>query len=282
MAEQIGKIAAHFVVGDVDQAEALDARRIDQIAALLERIHLRESRRMLPPAAARRDLARADVQRGIDRPDQRRLADARIAGQQRDFPRQTRFQRFHSVAPLGARLQHLVAGQRIRVQEGGPGLAQLVGHIQIALIEHERRRYAIRLGRHQKAVDELVVRGRAVQRHDQESLIDVRRDDMRLFRQVRGAANDVVAAGTDADDRGRTVVGRLVLDPIADHHRIGGAAAPQTQAAPNPSGKRAPAADVAEHVPAAGALDNQCRRSLLHAHSLVFSRSASFSAARLR
>ena len=67
---------------------------------------------------------------------------------------------------------------------------ELVGHIAFALIEHERRRYAIRLGRHlTKAVHELV--GAAVGAATRPGK-RVARSSVMIC--ASGAANDVVAA----------------------------------------------------------------------------------------
>ena len=53
--------------------------------------------------------------------------------------------------------------------------------------------YAVALAGYQEAVDELRSRHGREQRHDQQRPVEVGGDDVRLFGEVRGPANEVVA-----------------------------------------------------------------------------------------
>ena len=217
-AEQFGEITGDLRPVEVDQPEPLDPRRIDQPAPLRERVHLRKSGRMAAFVVRVGNLADPHLQRRIDRADQRGLAHARIAREQRHAVAEPLQQRFRphaghhgrSRAAPGIRIaaeagrsfrpgflpprargidaqyfaarsrqfDHVVARTGIGFDKPGPLLLQLPGRIEVALVEQDRRRNVVRPGRHQETVDKLAVRSRTDERHHQQSLVDVRRDDV--------------------------------------------------------------------------------------------------------
>ena len=129
--------------------------------------------------------------------------------------------------------------------------------------QQNRDGYAVGLAGYQEAVDELRSRHGREQRHDQQRPVEVGGDDVRLFGEVRGPANDVVAARQYfADDSGVLFV-PFANDPVAHDYGIGRTYAFQTQASPDTALDRFPGvrADV---VPAACRTDYRSGELSLH------------------
>ena len=78
------------------------------------------------------------------------------------------------------------------------------------------------------------------ERGHEQCLIDVRGDDVRLFREVRGAPDDVVAARQDAFDHPLSVAAFGADHLVAHDDRIGRAEAFEADAAADAAGDRAP------------------------------------------
>ena len=262
-AHHLGEVVPQFGVVDVDQPEALDAGRVDHRPAAGQRIHRREGRRVAPLVMALGDFARADVERRVDCPDERRLAHARVARDERAAPRQQLPDALHPRA-IGRRdLQHLVTRPFVNGAERRNGLRVL----QVDLREQDHDRDLVGLARHEEAVDELGRRLGLAQRHHEQRAVDVRRDDVRLLREVRRPADDIVAPRHDVHDDMVAVLILLAAHLVAHDHRIGRPHPLQAQAAPDAAAHRfAVAQDV---VPAAGRTDHRSRKIPLH-RSTVF------------
>ena len=75
----LGEVVPQLLLLDVDQAKALDARCGDQRTTLREGIHGREGGRVTTLVVALGDVARANVERGMDALYEGRFADTRVA-----------------------------------------------------------------------------------------------------------------------------------------------------------------------------------------------------------
>ncbi|MFO0747915.1 MAG: hypothetical protein U1F43_19980 [Myxococcota bacterium] len=151
---------------------------------------------------------RADVERGADeRVHERRLADARVAGQHRD-----------AVVEDGAELVEPRArarrgaddtsAERDEVGELGPGA---VGAVEVALVEHDDdldRRVA---HGDPHAIDEASARAGEHRRHHDEP-VDVRRDGRQAARA--GAGIGALARGDRVTRGGSTVASMLTRSPM--------------------------------------------------------------------
>ena len=207
------------------------------------------------------DIARADVEPRLDGSGQGRFPHSGVAGQQG----RVSLQQFPHGLDAGAverrKLEDGVPGAFIGGFECGYGFGILCR--QVGFGQQNRDGYAVGLAGYQEAVDELRSRHGREQRHDQQRPVEVGGDDVRLFGEVRGPANDVVAARHYfADDSGVLFV-PFADDPVAHDYGVGRTYAFQTQASPDTALDRFPGvrADV---VPAARRADYRSGELSLH------------------
>ena len=110
--EYLRKIVRHFASLHLNRAEAFDAGRIDQIASVRKRNHFGECRSMNACLVIFGDIFRSELGMRQQFVDNRRFANARVPGQQRnpvaDLVRQRvdsfarRSAKFHAIVPDGA------------------------------------------------------------------------------------------------------------------------------------------------------------------------------------
>ena len=189
-------------------------------------------------AVALRDASRAQRQSGFECADERRLADARVARHER---RAAGDERTHRVEPRAVERREVddaVARAFVGGVEGRRGFG--VGRSEVVFGQQDRRGDLVGFARRQKAVEEFGDRHGLRERGHEQCLIDVRGDDVRLFREVRGAPDDVVAARQDAFDHPLSVAAFGADHLVAHDDRIGRADAFEADAAADAAGDRAP------------------------------------------
>ena len=81
--EDLAEIARQLLTPDVEGAEALDARCVDEVAAAGQREHLAESGGVHARVVGLGDVGRAQVGPGQDGVDERRFAHAAVAAEER-------------------------------------------------------------------------------------------------------------------------------------------------------------------------------------------------------
>lgn len=145
---------------------------------------------------------------------------------------------------MGGELHDGVAD--VLVEEAhGRLVAPLVLGEEVELVEGQDHGHAIGLRAGQETVDKGGACLRVVDRDDKQGLIDVGGEDVALFAEVGGSADDVVAPVADGGDEGRSLGIDADLHPVAHGHGIGAANALQAKVA----------LDLAVHHPAVVGLD---------------------------
>ena len=242
--EDLAEIARQLLAPDVEGAETLDARRVDEVAAAGQREHLAESGGMHARVVGLGDVGRAQVGPGQDGVDERRFAHAAVAAEERRLTLQQGQQARHVVGIMGGELHDGVAD--VLVEEAhGRLVAPLVLGEEVEFVEGQDHGHAIGLRAGQETVDEGGACLRVVDRDDKQGLIDVGGEDVALFAEVGGSADDVVAPVADGGDEGRSLGIEADLHPVAHGHGIGAANAFQAKVA----------LDLAVHHPAVVGLD---------------------------
>ena len=242
--EDLAEIARQLLAPDVEGAEALDARCVDEVAAAGQREHLAESGGVHARVVGLGDVGRAQVDPGQDGVDERRFAHAAVAAEERRLTLQQGQQTRHVVGIMGGELHDGVAD--VLVEEAhGRLVAPLVLGEEVELVEGQDHGHAIGLRASQETVDEGGACLRVVDRDDKQGLIDVGGEDVALFAEVGGSADDVVAPVADGGDEGRSLGIEADLHPVAHGHGIGAANALQAKVA----------LDLAVHHPAVVGLD---------------------------
>ncbi|MNT29869.1 hypothetical protein D3C72_1656320 [compost metagenome] len=198
------------------QAEFLEAGRIDDgtvRAQFVELVQARKGRRVLARVERGRDFAHGDVRVRHQQVDQRRLAHARLADQDRRLARQQGRQGGHGMLGFGARRHFIdgIAHRGIR-QQAFAGAFQRSGHVRF--VEDDARFDAGRVGRHQRARDQVVGKAR-LRRHDDEQL---RQIGGQQFRFVLVRAVQQGLAFLDAVDDGLVVRGARQVHDVAHGH----------------------------------------------------------------
>ena len=94
--------------------------------------------------------------------------------------------------------------------------------ITVYFVEDQLHRHTIGLGCSKKAVDKNGGSNRIVDRHDQHCLIYICGNDMRLFGEVRSAADDIILPFFDPGDEGGPFGIDIYVDPVSNRNWIGG------------------------------------------------------------
>ena len=214
--EYLGEVAGELLRFDVEGAEALDARRVDDPAATHGN-HLREGGGVLAEVMGIGDLCRAQVGIGHQLIDEGGLPYPAVATEQGDLVFEQGAQRINTVTCGGRDLPAGVTDGLVKLYHHLLVTA-LVGIEQVGLVEDEDHRHPISLSRCQKAIDEGSGGLRVVDSDHQKRLIDIRRQDMTLFGEVLRLADDVVTAVFDLGDE---TFGHA--NPVTHGYRVGGA-----------------------------------------------------------
>ena len=226
--ENFGEIMPDFFGFHVEGAEALDARRVDEVAGSAYGIHFGESGGVHALVVYGRDFARAGSGVGQDGVDESRLAYARIARKEGDASFKLLLQRVNALAGEG---RYFVAG----IADGGVEVyqcvqvAQVVFLIGIRFVEYKMYGDAVGFGRGEETVDEGGRRFGIVDGNYQHALVEVGRQDVRLLGQVRGTADDVVLAVFYLADEGGACRVENDLHAVAHGYGIGAAYAFQAK-----------------------------------------------------
>lgn len=220
--EDFGEIMGDFHPFHFDGAETFDARRVDQVAAFRQRDHFGEGSGVHAFVVVFGDVARAQVYAGYQFIDNRRLADARMTRQEGDFVFQLGLQGVQSFAGGGAEFQTGIADGGIEVDEALQ-IFLVFPVIPVDFVENQFDGYAIGFGRGQEAVDKHGGGNGVIDGYDQHRLVEVGGDDVRLLRQVGGAADDVVFPLFNRGDKGCALFVDVDLHPVAHGYGVGGA-----------------------------------------------------------
>ena len=128
--------------------------------------------------------------------DERRLANARVAAEERDLAFEQGPQGFDAFARLCRDSVTLIANSLVELNHHLLIVELVVGE-QVGLIEYKYHGHAIGLCRRQETVDEGCGGLRAADGDDEQSLIDIGSKDMALLGEVDALADDVVATVLD-------------------------------------------------------------------------------------
>ena len=218
--EDFLEVVSHFLLTHVERAEALDARGVDEISFLANLEHLGEGRRVHALVVVFRYFPRPRLEVGVDGIDECRLADARVPREERDAVVEQGTDFVDAFATDGGHLVTGIADVLIEVHQSVE-VAQLVVVVAVHLVEDEADGYAVGFRRGKEAVDE---DGRClgvVHRDHQETLVEVRGDDVRLLGEVGGAADDVVLPVVDGGDEGSALVVEHDVHAVAHGDGVG-------------------------------------------------------------
>ena len=254
--EDFGEVMAYLFLLHVEGTEAFDARRVDEVASAFEGEHLGEGGGVHAFVVGGGYLARAGCGVGQDGVDEGGLAHARVAGQKGDASAQLSLEEVDARASLlGRNLEAGIADGGIEVDEAVQ-VMEVVGIVGVCLVEDELDGDAIGFGRGEEAVDERGRRFGVVDGYDEHALVEVGRDDVRLLREVRGTADDVVAPVFDFADEGGAFLIEQDVYVVAHRHGVGAANTLQAEVAFDFALDTA-SVFGADEVPAACVLDDE-------------------------
>ena len=253
--EYVAEVVGHLFGLHVESAEALDARDVDERAALREFVELAVGCGVHARAVRLRHLCGACVGLGHERVEQGRLAHSRVSGQQGGLSFQQLLERFDARAVESRHGQALVVHAAVYVAEQFQACFLLVVEF-VHLVEGDAHRHAVCLGRGQEAVDEGGARFGPCERHHQQGQVHVGGQYVALLREVRGFPHNVVAPFVHLGDVGRLRVARLRDGHAVAHgHGVGRAYAAQAEVSLHLAVHGLPAVR-AHRVDASGRFDN--------------------------
>ena len=264
------EIAGQLLALHVKRAKALDTRRIDEpgagvgslpVGCQIEWYHFRERGGMHTCIVGIADFCSTQVNMRHQPIDQRRLPYTGIAAEQCYLAIEQRAQGIQALATDSRDGETGIANGFVELHHHLL-IVQFVSRQEVGLVEYKEYGHAIGFCRSQKTVDECCRSLRLGDRDDQESLIDVSRQDMALLGEVDAFADDVVAAVLYLGDKGSALGIELDVNPVADGHGIGTPYAAQTEvtldfAIDSQSIVRE------DGVPTAGILDDETFQSLI-------------------
>lgn len=254
--ENFREVVANFLFFHVEGTETFDAWSIDEVAASFEGEHLGEGGGVHAFVVGGGYLARAGCGVGQDGIDEGGLAHARVAGQKGNASAQLGLEEVDARASLlGRDLEAGIADSGIEVDEAVQ-VVEVVGIVGVYLVEDELDGDAIGFGRGEEAVDERGRRFGVVDGNDEHALVEVGRDDVRLLREVRGTADDVVAPVFDFADEGSAFLIEQDVYVVAHRHGVGAANTLQAEVAFDLALDAAPVFRLDE-IPAACILDDK-------------------------
>ena len=246
------EVVAHLLVFHVEGAESFDARGVNQVAVPLHLEHLREGGGVHAFVVGRRDFSGLQVLVWQDGVDEGGLAHAGIARKERHLSLQGFLDGGDSLCMKG---RHRIAGiADVRVEVHQPvQVPAFVVRIEVGLVEDQADGYAVGFGRGQEAVDEDGGGLRIVDGHDEQALVEVGGDDVRLLREVRRASDDVVLPVVYFGDERRPLRVGADAHPVAHGHGVGAADSFQAEVALDLAFHQAAVVRL-DDVPAAGVL----------------------------
>ena len=191
-AEDLGEVAGEFLGGHVEGAEAFDARSVYHPPPT-QRDHFTEGGGVLAEVVGGGDFGGAEVGIRDEAVDEGGFPHATVTTEQRDLPFEQGTQVFDAITRGGRDLFAGIADCLVELHHHLL-VVQLVGVKAVGLVEDQDHRDAIGLSGGQETVDE----GRGglgvVDRDHQEGLVDVGGNNVALFGEVLGLADDVVAS----------------------------------------------------------------------------------------
>ena len=221
--EEFGEVVCYFILVEIDGAEAADARGVDDLTAGGEVEQLAEGGGVHAGVVHGRDFGGAQIEPWDEAVDQCGFANAGVARHQSDFAVEHGLQLVHADAFGGGYGHGFVADALVEILHAVEQFAVVLIE-DVDLVDGQDGRHVVGFGGGEKAVDKGGGGGGVRQGHDQESLVDVGSDDVRLLRQVAGAADDVVATRHDGSDERSAIVGRKTdFHAVAHSHGVGGA-----------------------------------------------------------
>ena len=253
--EYFGKIVADLFFLHVEGAEALDARRVDEVAAAFEGKHFGEGGGVHALVVGGGDFACACCGFGQNGVEEGGLAHARIARQEGDAAAQFGLEEVDACALRGRYLEAGVADGGVEVDEAVQ-VVEVVFIVSIYLVEDELHGDAVGFGRGEEAVDEGGRRFGIVDGDDEHALVEVGSDDVRLLRQVGRPSDDVVLAVFDFADEGGTFLVENDLHVVAHSYRVGAADTLQAEV-PFDFAFDTPSVFCLDEIPAACVLDDE-------------------------
>ena len=239
----------------VESAETFDTRCVNEVASAFESEHLGEGSGVHAFVVGGGYLARAGCGVGQDGVDEGGLANARVTGQKGDAAAQLSLEEVNADTLCGRDLEAGIADGGIEVDEAVE-VVEVVGIVGVYLVEDELDGDAIGFGRGEEAVDERGRRFGVVDGYDEHALVEVGRDDVRLLREVRGTADDVVAPVFDFADEGGAFLIEQDVYVVAHRHGVGAANTLQAEVAFDFALDTA-SVFGADEVPAACVLDDE-------------------------
>jgi len=210
---ELHESALQHAFRQVVQAELLEARRIDDRRTARQPVQTGEGRGVLAGVERRGDLAHGDVGVRHQQVDERRLAHARLADEDRMLAGQQRLQHGQGVLRIGFR-RDLVYRIAERTVDGGAFARARQRLLHVGLVENQMGLDPGRLGRDERARDQVVGEAR-FGGDDDEQARDVRRQQLRLV--LVGAVDQGGAVG-DLLDHGLVVRGLLQVHHVAHRH----------------------------------------------------------------
>ena len=226
--EYLLEIACQFFRLDVECSEPLYSRRVNDISAARQFEHLAESGGVHAGVVCVADFRCAQVHAGQYAVYQCRLAYAAVAAQHGNLVFEQIAQAVDTAA-CGRRYGPALVSYVVVERHHQLLIPQFVVGQYVAFVEHQHHRYAVCLGRGEKAVNESGGGLRLVHRDHEKCHVHVGCDDVALLRQVWRFAYDVVPAVVYRRDKGRAFRICHYVNPVAHGHRVGAADAFQSE-----------------------------------------------------
>ncbi len=218
--ENLLEVAGQLLRFHVKRSEPLYSRRVYQVAAFGQFQHFAERSGVHARVVGVADFRRPQVGVGQNPVDQGRLAHAAVATEQRYLVLQQGDELPYALSCGGGDFMTRIADGLIE-RHHHAFVMQFVLRQQVGLVENEDNRHAIGLGRSQKTVNKDGACLRMVDRHEEESLVDIRSKDMTLFAQVLRFADNIVAAVFNRRDESRSFLVCNKFNPVTYGDRVG-------------------------------------------------------------
>ena len=213
-AEYLFEEARYLFRLHIKGAETLNARRIDDVSAIRQQLHLAEGSGVHTRVVRVANFGRAKVYAWQNAVDGCRLAHAAVSAEQRNLIMQQRQQGIYAVALFGRDSHTLVAHGFVQ-RHHHVLIVSLFLRKQVGFIKHQYHGHAVSLGRSQEAVDESGRGLRIIDCNNEESLVYIGRNDMALLTQVLRLAYDIVASVFDSVDEGGALLVTNNLNAVA-------------------------------------------------------------------
>ena len=181
--EYLLEVAGEFLLLYIEGSEALDARSIDEIAALWQGEHLAEGGSMHSAVVRLADFCGALGSIGDELVDERGFSHAAVAAKQRLLVLDERAQFVNSFT-CGCRDFHALVSDGFIEGAHHFLVVQLLLGEQVALVEHDDDGHSVCLGSSQESVDEGGGSLRVIHGNHKQRLIEISRKDVTLLAEV--------------------------------------------------------------------------------------------------